>query len=244
MPQLRLGQFLMSNLFTRIDLAKLQSLAEDTAPTYHHLSDITRQLCLDMLTRFPSYRWSWRNDGDELTDEEWDIAQALVDQASQELIKTMLIGTILEWPLDFLPGGFEWCDGGEISRESDLGELLVVAGCPYGVGDGLTTVNKPDRRGRVAVGVDTGQAEFDTLGETGGEKTHTLTTGEMPAHSHPHSHSEITASPVFINGGLEAPAPASLPGIGATGSDSTSAGGGEAHNNLQPYLAVNYIIKT
>ena len=39
-------------------------------------------------------------------------------------------------------------------------------------------------KGRVLVGVDTGQTEFDTLGETGGAKTHTLTINEMPAHSH------------------------------------------------------------
>lgn len=233
----------MSDLFTRIDLAELQSLAEDSQPTYHHLSDTTRQLCLDMLTRFPSYRWSWRNDGEELTDEEWDTASAMAARASQELIKTMLTGAIFPFAGSTSPDGFLICDGQAVSRD-EYDDLFAVIGTIYGSGNGTTTFNLPDLRGRVPVGVDVSQNEFDELGNNGGEKTHTLTTGEMPGHSHPHSHTEITASATIINGGLEAPAASALPGIGSTGSDSTSAGGSEAHNNLQPYLTLNFIIKT
>jgi len=214
------------------------------APTYHYLSDTSRVLCLILLDGLPSERWMWRNNGQKLTDSEWDEIEAMVGLTSEELMQTMLTGTIIEWPFSLPPAGFFLCDGSEISRDDYLGQLLVSEGCPYRVGDGSTTVNLPNRCGRVAVGLDTGQIEFDTLGEAGGEKTHALTTGEMPGHSHPHSHAEGVATPVFINGGLEALAPASLPGIGATGGDSTSAGGSEAHNNLQPYLTLNFIIKT
>lgn len=226
----------MSDLSPVFHLNKLQAMSADMPLTYHLLSDTTRLLCLDWLTRWPSQRWAWRNNGETLTNEEWDEAQAMVDLAAKELITPMLTGMIIQWSLDFLPDGFEWCDGGEVSRDSDLGGLLVNAGCPYGVGDGTTTVNKPDLRGNVAVGLDSGQSEFDTLGETGGEKTHTLTDDEMPYHTH----TEGTAVLDVVNGGLEAPAPVGLPSASVTG----GAGSGQAHNNLQPYLTLNFIIKT
>jgi microcystin-dependent protein len=233
----------MSDLKIIFDLDKLQSLAAEMPQTYHYLSDTTRLLCLDLLTRWPGQSWAWRNDGEVLTDEEWDEAQAMIDLASQELIKPMLTGAIFPFAGSTIPDGFLICDGQAVSRD-EYDDLFAVVGTIYGSGNGTTTFNLPDLRGRVPVGVDVSQNEFDELGNNGGEKTHTLTTGEMPGHSHPHSHAEGVAAPVFINGGLEAPAPASLPGIGATGGDSTSAGGSEAHNNLQPYLTLNFIIKT
>lgn len=80
--------------------------------------------------------------------------------------------------------------------------------------------------GKVIVGIDAGQTEFDTLDETGGEKTHTLTTDEMPAHTHTYLH----------NGNTVGGSPG---GDGTQTLDSTatsSTGGGSAHNNLQPYI--------
>jgi hypothetical protein len=82
--------------------------------------------------------------------------------------------------------------------------------------------------GRVLVGLDGGQTEFDTLGETGGAKTHTLTVDEMPAHTHsvPNSGSQNNS---FDSG--------TTVGNDVTGT-SGSTGGGSAHNNLQPYIVV------
>jgi microcystin-dependent protein len=85
--------------------------------------------------------------------------------------------------------------------------------------------------GKVPVGIDTSQTEFDTVGETGGEKTHTLTIAKMPAHTHT---SIITNAPVAVN-------TTSTTGF-ATAYSSTSTlttsstGGDGAHNNLQPYI--------
>ena len=95
--------------------------------------------------------------------------------------------------------------------------------------------------GKVMVGLDAGDTSFDTAGETGGEKTHTLTIAEMPSHDH-----AITAA------GNELHLANGSSGIGLTYGDSnggstvviSSKGSGSAHNNLQPYIVFNYIIKT
>jgi microcystin-dependent protein len=232
----------MSDINPIFYLDKINELSADMPLTYHLLSETTRQLCLDLLTRRVSMRWAWRNGSEKLTDEEWDEAEAMVDKAEEELIQSMLVGVILPFSGEIVPDGFLECDGQEVSRV-DYAGLFEVIGITYG-SSSLTTFNVPDLRGRVPVGGDEAQNEFDELGKIGGEKTHALITSEMPAHDHPHTHTEITAVATIINGGLEAPAASSLPGIGTTGSGGTSAGGGEDHNNLQPYLTLNFIIKT
>lgn len=85
--------------------------------------------------------------------------------------------------------------------------------------------------GRVMVGLDAGQTEFDTAGETGGAKTHTLTVDEIPSHSH--STSLNTSS-----SGSNVQSLTSTPSSTTAGYTSSSTGGGQAHNNLQPYIVV------
>ena len=88
--------------------------------------------------------------------------------------------------------------------------------------------------GRVLVGRDASQTEFDTVEETGGEKTHTLTNNESPGHAHP-------ISTYFYGTGNGSHISAAQGGIvtGAGSNDSsTASGGGEPHNNLQPYIVV------
>lgn len=86
--------------------------------------------------------------------------------------------------------------------------------------------------GRVLVGIDAGQAEFDTLEETGGAKTHMLSVAEMPAHTHDMGQLSLNSA----SGGTELLAE----GVQQTGAVATdTAGGGGAHNNLQPYVVVH-----
>lgn len=85
--------------------------------------------------------------------------------------------------------------------------------------------------GQVLVGVDTGQTEFNTLGEVGGEKTHVLTTPEMPTHTHG---TPTTRGGINWTGGSSVGQDSSL----GNAAISTSTGGGGAHNNLQPYITV------
>lgn len=83
--------------------------------------------------------------------------------------------------------------------------------------------------GRVIVGIDAGQTEFDTLDETGGAKTHTLDTTEIPAHTHS----------LPLNGAFGGGGGGDQPLTGS-GVSTGSTGGGGAHNNLQPYI-VKYV---
>lgn len=91
--------------------------------------------------------------------------------------------------------------------------------------------------GRVLVGIDAGQTEFDTVEETGGAKTHTLTAAEMPAHVHAENAPSSAAG-----GTLKFGIDTNASGIQAAGLDTASAGSGGAHNNLQPYVVV-YMFK-
>lgn len=87
--------------------------------------------------------------------------------------------------------------------------------------------------GKTFIGVDKNDTEFDTVEETGGTKTHTLTTAEMPAHVHGGTYTSIETG---VTPGATAQA------IIGTGANTGSAGSGGAHNNLQPYITV-YIWK-
>lgn len=70
-----------------------------------------------------------------------------------------------------IPSGWLLCDGTAVPRAA-YPELFAVIGTSWGAGDGSTTFNLPNLKGRTVIGRDAAQAEFDTLGETGGSKTH------------------------------------------------------------------------
>lgn len=150
---------------------------------------------------------------------------------------TLPIGAITEYAGATAPTNWLICDGSAISR-STYADLFNVIGTTYGQGDGLTTFNLPDYTGRVPVGKDTNDTDFDTLGKTGGEKTHTLTIQEMPSHSHTLN----TGATAMVSGGSN--------DMAQTGGTRTydylrmgTTGGSQPHNILQPYITQNYIIK-
>lgn len=92
-------------------------------------------------------------------------------------------------------------------------------------------------KGKVCLGVDEDDEDLDTIGNTGGEKTHTLTVNEMPSHNHNISSNSIAAS------GTIGVAQGNYANVGnPTGSIAiASTGGGQAHNNMQPYEVVGYM---
>ncbi len=175
-------------------------------------------------------------------------------------------GSGMDWYTDTPPAGWLICDGSSISRAT-YAALFAVIGTIYGSVDG-DSFNLPDRRGRVSVGKDAGQTEFDALGETGGAKTHTLTVTEIPSHGHtqdPHNHTQDAHShltqryPTATGGSSGFTIDTSMSGTladntlptkiatatnqAATATNQNTGGDG-AHNNLQPYIVVHKIIKT
>lgn len=155
------------------------------------------------------------------------------------------IGTILPYSGTTLPEGYLACDGTAVSRTT-YSDLFSAIGTTYGSGDGSTTFNLPDLKGKVPVGQDANDTDFDALGDSGGEKTHKLVTSEMPSHQH-----KIRRDGSGVEVGIQ--------GGGATGNafagtwsntniysgsvQTENIGGNGAHNNLQPYIVINYIIK-
>ena len=223
------------------------------------------------------------------------------------------VGTIQIFAGTSVPSGWLICDGSSFVAAT-YPRLYSAIGVTYGG----TSTNPllPNLKGRVVVGRDSSQTEFDTLGETGGEKTHLLTTAEMPTHTHTqdahthsdpgHSHSassagetqEHTHGPGNLTGGLRmrnsddsgttlwgtlacnfsaydiygngstgrSGTPAveitggatggrsaqhnhaitvngAYTGLGAATATNQNTGGGGSHNNLQPYISLNYIIR-
>jgi microcystin-dependent protein len=221
---------------------------------------------------------------------------------------TVPTGSIVAFAGSIAPSGWLVCDGTAVSRTT-YGSLFSTINTVYGAGDGSTTFNLPDLRTRIPVGK-AASGTFVTLGATGGAETHTLTTTQIPAHTHtqnPHNHTQdshdhaqqshshtvgtggthdhaifvtgtndtshthngastttnvagtpssstgggSTSSPILDDGSHShslSSTPANNLSATATNNETTATnqntGGGQAHNNLQPYIVLNYIIKT
>lgn len=131
------------------------------------------------------------------------------------------------------PPGFVLCDGASYATAAQAA-LFGVIGYTYG-GIGANFL-VPDRRSRVGVGAGMGGGLTNRiLGTTGGEELHTLLVGEMPSHAHTYPNTAGTGGGANIAEGA--------PNAG-TGANINAAGGGGSHNNMQPWLAVSYVIKT
>ena len=211
----------------------------------------------------------------------------LLSSAVPTVNEIMPYGTIVQTARSTAPTGWLLCQGQTVSRTTYSG-LFSAIGTTYGSGDGSTTFAIPNLQNRIPVGLGS-EAEFDTLGETGGAKTHILTTTEMPSHTHvqnshnhtqdSHSHSIYDPSHAhppaaghssiaqntypgntswyFPGGGGYLDANAGNTGYATTGisiygntatnqaaiATNQNTGGGGAHNNLQPYIVLNYMIK-
>lgn len=139
------------------------------------------------------------------------------------------------------------CDGSSLVR-ADYADLFSIIGTTYGSADG-SHFNIPDLRGRVGVHIGAAPSLSSyALGQTGGEESHTLTVAETPIHSHNdtgHTHAEGIAAPSIGAAIVGVPVPSAIPAVGATGlgfANISNAGAGGSHNNLQPYIALNYLI--
>lgn len=186
-----------------------------------------------------------------------------------KISQTTLIGEIKGYAGSDEPEGWMKCDGSAVSR-TKYRRLFEVIGTTFGSGDGSTTFNLPDMRGRSPLGAgatqDNNQPYWGTdvtniigeranfiLGETGGETKHTLTVNQLATHSH--------SFHGWVFNGISRPGLGPHYGIGYlgdTGSGSVfnsplndnmqvpwggdNTGGSQAHNNLSPYSVINFII--
>ena len=147
---------------------------------------------------------------------------------------TLPIGSIIPYGSSTTPSNWLKCDGSAVSRTT-YSELFSVIGTLYGSGDGSTTFNLPNLKGKVTIGQDTIDTDFNTIGKTGGEKEHTLTIDEMPAHNHNlNGYTDMVSN--TGNEYYKTVKGSNSYGIGNT----KNSGGDQAHNNLQPYQVVAY----
>lgn len=170
-----------------------------------------------------------------------------VDGSALTGLSLLPAGVVVPYAGSIAPAGWLLCYGQAVSRTT-YASLFSLISTTYGSGDGSTTFNLPDLRGRVVAGKDnmggtsanrltglTGGVDGDVLGATGGTETHTLTTTQMPAHAH----SIYGQDPGAIANGFAL----TVGSRGGTAAVTADAGGGAAHNNVQPVIVLNYIIK-
>lgn len=159
-------------------------------------------------------------------------------------------GGVCQFAGSTAPSGYLICDGSAISR-TEYASLFGVIGTAYGVGDGSTTFNIPNIKSKTPVGLDSNDTDFNTLGNTGGEKTHTLTESEMPVHYHERIRAlegnqylgKGTGSKTNVVGTTFNTGQYDYTDTTNNNYATGSAGGGLAHNNMQPFIVMNYIIK-
>lgn len=144
---------------------------------------------------------------------------------------TLPVGSVYLWGGITAPSGYLICDGRAVSR-TEYADLFKAIGTNFGSGDGLTTFNIPDYRGRVPVGLDGSDVDFDTIGKKLGSK-------ELQEHSHNYTRAPLYGAEWSGAQDVLAQNTSTGPAITAT---SNTAGTGNS-GNIQPSLVTNYIIK-
>lgn len=173
------------------------------------------------------------------------------------------IGSMAMWPLNTNPSDTNWliCDGKAISRTT-YATLFALVGTTWGAGDGSTTFNLPDFRGRVPLGGNNASlpnaknASYATrnLAATGGEESHVLITAELPVHTHTltdpgHFHASNSGSFVTSTAGADAGTTGTNyrteanTASATTGITIANTGSDAAHENMPPFLVANFIMK-
>lgn len=145
-----------------------------------------------------------------------------------------MAGEIKMWAGDTIPTGWLLCDGSEVSKTT-YPNLYAAIGDLWGVPNSSSNFKLPNLAGKVPVGYDSADTDFAPVGHTDGEKKHKLTVTEMPSHTHSRNY----YSADWCANGTKSGYHGSDTGTAKT---TGSTGGNGAHNNLQPYAVIKYII--
>lgn len=165
-----------------------------------------------------------------------DFKMLRYNETSGEIIYSYPIaGVISMYGGTAAPMGTLLCNGSAVSRTT-YSRLFGVIGTIYGSGNGTGTFNLPNLQGRVPVGLKSTEPVFNALGNVGGTGAHTLSVSEIPPHTHTYENQSNTANPAVSLTTMDV---ADNVNVSQT---TGSTGGGLAHNNLQPYIVLNYII--
>jgi len=164
------------------------------------------------------------------------------------------LGEIRMFGGNFPPRGWAMCDGALVSiAENDA--LYILLGTTYG-GDGQNTFGLPDLRGRVPSHQGSKNGQTYVLGQMSGAESVTLTSTQLPAHTHPFFAASTPGAvatptaetmisdqgPVDPNIFGYAPYDPANPQIALSPASTSPTGGNQPHDNMQPYLGINFII--
>jgi microcystin-dependent protein len=199
---------------------------------------------------------------EQMTSNTLQALNALNDKITARFLFNMVQrNNMLDDLRDAVVGDFKWsarnadfsgwlvCDGRAVSRNI-YSDLFSVIGTSFGAGDGTTTFNLPDVRGRVTGAIGQGSGLTNrALGARVGAETHTLTASEMPSHNHSindpgHTHTlgDIPIGNQGTDNAFNSTQAADndrytgTTSNSATGISINSTGGGQAHNNMQPTI--------
>lgn len=157
------------------------------------------------------------------------------------------VGEIRMFAGNFAPSGWAFCDG-QLLAVSQNDALFSLLGTIYG-GDGRTTFGLPDLRGRVPVHAGQGPGLSNrNLGAKGGGENVTLTTNQLPSHMHTVNGTNDTADATGPAGTLPAQSKivdlyaSTEPTVDFNSSTVQNIGGSLSHNNLMPFICINFII--
>lgn len=162
---------------------------------------------------------------------------------------TPYVGEIRMFAGNFPPNGWMFCDG-SVLPISENEVLFQLIGTTYG-GDGQSTFALPNLQGRVPVHPGSGGGGSYVQAQTGGAETVTLTVQQIPVHTHPvlvanaggvaSPSNALLATATSTATGLQV-FNAQAPGVSLHASSVTATGGSQPHENMQPFLCINYII--
>ncbi len=166
---------------------------------------------------------------------------------------TPFIGIIVMFGLNFQPRGWAYC-AGQLLAIADNDALFALIGTTYG-GDGQTTFALPDLRGRIPIGLGTGPGlSTRTIGEKAGTENVSLLATQMPSHNHSFAVNNAEATvvvptanvnfskPIDINKDINMVYNAINPTIALNANTVSNSAGNQPHNNMMPYLTLNYCI--